>query len=212
MVKIFIKVSGGRVGFEKELAEALEAQGGSGKALRMCSKERPHASRSKIEAFDNALYIGTDGMESTGYEGEGSGLRRYLACKDLTYDLMLSIYDVNTCSMACARTFSDYSKAESRLRSFVAGLRKPNLEARLIGLQDGQDTGALSKAIAFLASLHAPVVEADLFGTDTRHVAIDAKQGMSFNVLIEDKLYRPGELMNRLTMDQFRRSLMAKGP
>jgi hypothetical protein len=205
-------VSGGRVGFEKELAEALKAEDGTGKALDMNSRERPHVSRSKIEVFGNTHYISADEWESTRYEGESSELKRYLACKDLTYDLMLSVYDVNSCTLACARLFSGTGGAESWLRKLIAGLRKPNLEARLIGLQDGEDASVLSNALTLLESLHIPVVEADLFGTETRHVAIDAKQGMSFNILIEDRLYRPGELLNKLTLDQFRRAIMAKGP
>ena len=40
------------------------------------------------------------------------------------------------------------------------------------------------------------------------HIALDSKQGMSFTVLVNNINYRPGELVSKLTMDQFRRSLM----
>ncbi|MCL4404741.1 hypothetical protein M1583_02000, partial [Candidatus Marsarchaeota archaeon] len=52
-----------------------------------------------------------------------------------------------------------------------------------------------------------PLVEADLFGNEVRHIAFDAKQGMSFNVLVNNMNYKPGELVNKMTIDQFERSL-----
>jgi hypothetical protein len=47
------------------------------------------------------------------------------------------------------------------------------------------------------------LVEVDIFGTNTRHIAIDAKLGTSYNILMEDRLYRAGELVNNLTMENF---------
>ena len=60
----------------------------------------------------------------------------------------------------------------------------------------------------FAHALRIPIFEADLFGNSTRHIAIDIYSGMSFNVLLEDKLYKPGELVNNMTREQFERAIM----
>ncbi|EQD80629.1 hypothetical protein B1A_00688 [mine drainage metagenome] len=82
-----------------------------------------------------------------------------------------------------------------------------NLEARVIGMQNGSDSAMLKPLLEFLRKQEIPIVEADLFGNETRHIAIDSKQGMSFSILVNNINYRPGELISKLTMDQFRRAL-----
>lgn len=39
-------------------------------------------------------------------------------------------------------------------------------------------------------------------------MAIDLKTGASYNVLLEDRHYRAGELVNRMTIDDFARTLI----
>ena len=41
-----------------------------------------------------------------------------------------------------------------------------------------------------------------------RHVAVDLKTGASYNILMEDRNYRPGELINQMTPDDYARTLM----
>ena len=58
-----------------------------------------------------------------------------------------------------------------------------------------------------LISSSSGIFEADLFGSDRRNIAIDLKTGTSFNMLTENRLYKPGELANTTTEEQFAREL-----
>ena len=51
------------------------------------------------------------------------------------------------------------------------------------------------------------LVEVDLFGNEVRHVAIDLKTGLSYNVLIKNIIYKPGELINNLSFDDFSKNV-----
>ncbi len=116
---------------------------------------------------------------------------------------------MNTSSLWCARIAGNIRKAEPEIMGFTRSIRRPNFEARVIGLQNGENTGELMELLRLLERERLQVFEVDLFGADTRHIAMDAKVGMSFNILMEDRLYKPGELQNRLTEDQFERALSA---
>ena len=85
---------------------------------------------------------------------------------------------------------------------------RPNVEARIMGLQNGEDHAFLGGLLGFLSKQGIRLIEADLFGEETRHVAIDLKTGASYNVLLEDRHYRAGELVNRMTIDDFARTLI----
>jgi len=92
---------------------------------------------------------------------------------------------------------------------FINSLKKdkPNLEARIIGMQKNQDFYfILNQIFDFLISNKIRLVEVDLFGDNTRHIAIDTKLGTSYNVLMEDRIYRPGELVNSTTVENFERT------
>ncbi len=90
--------------------------------------------------------------------------------------------------------------------------KDPNVEARIIGLQNGQPRSVLDSVSIFLRGNHMRLCEIDLFGDQTRHVCFDTKTGASFDVLVNNKLYTPGELMNRMTMEQFEKSTMGRRP
>ena len=51
-----------------------------------------------------------------------------------------------------------------------------------------------------------------MFGTDARHVAIYLKTGASYNLLLLNRIYRPGELKNQQAYDEFRQRLGSKAP
>ena len=85
-------------------------------------------------------------------------------------------------------------------------LKPANIEVRLIGLQNGDNPLRLNETVDFIKKMKLPVFEADLFGGDTRHICIDIKTGVSFDVLISNRLYKPGELTNKVTREQFERA------
>ena len=194
--------------FERILDEAAKGKDFGSAPYLLASKKRPHVSRSKIEDYGNVSYLEVGDLKTARYEDDSS--MRYVAAKDLTYDLLFSIYDVNTNALACARVFMNAKELEPRLSAFVGQFRRPNFEARIIGLQNGGPANDLKELLGFIARERIGVFEVDLFGEDTRHIAVDAKVGMSFNILIEDRLYKPGELTNKLTFDQFQRSLKGR--
>ena len=136
----------------------------------------------------------------------------YINVSNLTYDMLLSIYDFNSGRIAVARfdRFSDETR--SHMQGFVRSLKKPNLEARMIGLQDGHGLDDASKALDFINKNAISLNEADLFGTDIRHISIETKRGMSMDLLLLDRVYRPGELKNAQTYEQFLRGEMPPAP
>ena len=129
----------------------------------------------------------------------------YINASNLTYDMLLSIYDFNSGRIAVAR-FDRFTDAiKSHMQSFVRSFKNPNLEARMIGLQDGHGLDDASKALDFINKNAISLNEADLFGTDIRHISIETKRGMSMDLLLLDRVYRPGELRNPQTYEQFLR-------
>ena len=49
-------------------------------------------------------------------------------------------------------------------------------------------------------------MEIDMFGEEKRHMAIDMKTGLSYDLLLENRIYRPGELKNDEKEDDFQSS------
>ena len=65
----------------------------------------------------------------------------------------------------------------------------------------------------FQRRVNGHFMEVDLFGTDTRHIALDLKTGVSYNLLLLNRLYRAGELacqVNKEAYDKMRSDLAFK--
>ncbi len=195
--------------FEGIFGKDIAADGfGTDRYLR-CYKERTHVSKAVLDTYSNAVYLGTGKFHKGAYQSPADV--RYVAATDLNYDVLLSLYDVNTSSIFACRLFGFEGGAAAQLSTYIDSLkklkRKPNLEARLIGLQSKQSFIYLIQVSDILSAAGITLVELDLFGNETRHIAIDMKLGMSHDVLMENRLYRPGELVNTVTLEQFERSL-----
>ncbi len=193
------------MGFEDTFAAAIMSQGFGKERFLVSYKDRPHISKSKLDRYSEALYIGTGELSRLKF----SEIRqRYIAAMDVTYDLMLTIYDVNTSTLLAARLFGFPDKTAKEIDSFVRGLgKKANLEARLIGLQNNESTDSLSRIFAFLKSRKIQLVEIDVFGNEIRHIAVDSKIGVPYNILKDNRIYRPGELTNTATIEQFEKGI-----
>jgi len=163
---------------------------GTDRYLR-CSKERTHISRAVLDTYSNAVYLSVGKFHKGAYQSPADV--RYVAATSMSYDMLMSVYDVNTRNMFACRLFGFEESTRAMLGSYIDSLKKlkPNLEARLIGLQSKQSFVYLSRVA----------------GSETRHIAIDMKLGVSHDVLLENRLYRPGELINMTTLEQFERSL-----
>jgi len=170
-------------------------------------KKRPHLSKIKLDSYSNCTYLKAgEVFESKAYNELE---RRYVSALSLTYDLFVSIYDVNTRSTAAARFVNFDRTVQHYFEGFVKSLRRPALEVRVMGMQDNQQVSTLYGLADMIAQHRLEVFEVDLFGKNTRHIAIDMATGMSFNVLVEDRIYKPGELENKMTMEQFEKGLKA---
>ncbi len=193
--------------FEDVLSAKISDKSVAQKQLILAFKERPHVSKSKIDANEDSKYLNVGESASTVY-GETS--QRYISAQNLTYDLIFSIYDVNSSALFCARAYKTMLPLKPKIASFLKSLHGPHLEARLIGLQNNQDIEILGEIMNMQKKYKIPLFEVDLFGNATRNIALDSKVGMSFDILLGDRLYRPGELLNKTTLEQFERTI--KGP
>lgn len=173
--------------------------------FRLAARERIHVSLSTIA---NSM---VELQQNKAIAHVHSDLQRYVLCKGITYDLLISLFDVNTSSLFAFRA-STMEKIEKPIRDFLSLLRRPNLELRAIGMQNmtrGYDASflALIEQAYKAASPHVKLVEVDLFGNEQRHIAIDTKLGMTFDVLLLDRFYRPPELANTVSIEQFNQSI-----
>ncbi len=176
----------------------------SGGRYLACYKERPHISKSKLDSAGGSKYLNVGESHMGGYARD-YGIR-YVAVESLAYDLLFSLYDVNSSWLFAYRLFTFGRADEHVIAKAIASLphgRLRNLEARLIGLQNGQDYWNVKALLRLMRRHKIPINEIDLFGNQLRHVAIDASLGMTFNVLLLDRVYRPGELANQQTQEQF---------
>jgi hypothetical protein len=193
------------LGFE-EVFKGMIKEGMNGSECMLVSKERPHISKAKIDRHSNAKYIVVDAFEHSKYTSELD--ERYIAAPELSYDLLFSMHDVNSRRGIVYRTFQDVGLLHTAVKKDLEAFgRKANIEARVIGLQNGQDFGMLKEISDFIAEHNIRLVEVDLFGNSVRHVAIDTKLGMSLNILMENRIYRPGELVNNMTLENFEAAL-----
>jgi hypothetical protein len=168
------------------------------KPMLLSTGERKHTSLNMIK--DRSRELEPARMLAQAYS-DGT---RYILAQDLTFDMVVSVYDVNSRSMIAARVsrepkLKDWEAMAKRLST----LKKPNLEVRIIGLQNGS-----SEMTQIIEELHRHVesgrlMEMDLFGTGIRHIAFDIKTGVSYNVLLLNRLYRAGELATQIGKDEF---------
>ncbi|MGC9037352.1 MAG: hypothetical protein ACP5IK_01400 [Candidatus Micrarchaeia archaeon] len=180
-------------------------QGFGNAQIRIASAERPHISLSSLRA--NFVEIGYGQSAMVEYAE-----KRYVLAKSLDYDLLISIYDVNSGHVFAFRAIKQ-EDMKKLLYNFIKKLKKPNLELRAIGMQnlrEGYGTDLLANIELAYTTLkpNVKLVELDLFGNETRHIAIDAKTGSSNDVLIYDRFYKPGELTTQTSLEQFQ-SLVA---
>lgn len=183
---------------------SIEADFGSAR-FSLTARQRPHTSMNMIAT--RSREVGVNELAVGAYDPSG---QRYFIAKNVTYDLLLSIYDVNTAQCMFMRlTQSLDRKTLESIGKFSMRLGKPNIEIRLIGLQNADKT-ALSSL--YTIRKHAKgmkndcvcnLVEADMFGNEQRHVCVDMKTGSSYNLLLENRIYRPGELTNTVKREDF---------
>ncbi len=196
--------------FEKTLdLDSQNTEFGSAPYLKNY-KERQNVSKVDLDSDKGCRYL-DDGEVYTGTYSATAP--EYVAATNLTYDLFFSLFDVNTTAMFVTRYYRFDPKLPEKVRAWLAKVPQPaNIEARVIGMQSGELKIPIERAIIYMRKTRFHLMEIDLFGSDTRHVAIEAKRGVTFDVLMESRPYKPGELKNTMTAEQFERTLRPLAP
>ncbi|MDE1874244.1 MAG: hypothetical protein KGI04_03970 [Candidatus Micrarchaeota archaeon] len=177
-------------------AEQVKPEFGSGR-LYIASRDRIHLSLSHVERY--SILLGMNQGTFRKYSEE----QRFIITKDMDHDLFVSIYDVNTTQSALLRFSQPLGDvALKKAVSWARLLKKPNLELRIIGLQD-KDTELLNTAERLHSLTKPALMEADLFGAETRHLVFDTKLGMVFNLLLLNRIYRPHELATTVSAEDY---------
>lgn len=197
--------------FESALKNGLlsDTALGSGRYTR-CYKNRQNISKSRVELYNSAIYLNIGGSATLKYTDSTSV--RYIACAGMTYDTLLSIFDINSSNLFAARfaTFTDRQRQAAEDFMLSIKRRRPRFEARIIGMQNSEEYKDLYKIADMLSAHRIGIYEIDLFGSDVRNVALDSKLGVSYEMLMEDRLYRPGELANNMTVEQFEKMVRSQ--
>ncbi len=184
-----------------QLYRSRIANGATDGGLEMRYSDRKHTSLAMVE--DRAVHLELGNILHTAY----NEAKRYIIAKEISYDLLVEFYNVNNRETVALRAGSAMTEREmSGIVSVLKRIRNPNLEIRLIGLQNGY-ADPLAGIDYFAKKIKCMMVEVDLFGTDTRNIAIDTKTGLPYNLFLLNRIYRPGELANKTTVDEFKGSL-----
>ena len=173
-------------GFGKELENKVSRNDANTAVLIMNFKDRPHISKSKIDENESCIYLEKEGTLQIRYDKKIG--KRYIAAPNLTADLLVSIYNIDSGELFVARIGNFDATKE------IEKIKGGNLEARIIGLQNNQNYEVVKSLLKSFERKGIQVMEVDLFGNQIRHIAIDAHQGMSLKILLLDRIYRPGEL------------------
>ncbi len=131
---------------------------------------------------------------------------RYIRTSNIGFDMLVVFFDVNSSHTIALRTSTVLTENElSSINTLIKKLKRSNIEIRLIGMQNNH-----AELASCFNSLHKKIIgvlsEADLFGKEQRHILIDTKTGMTYNLLLENRIYRPGELINKSTYEEFESS------
>ena len=130
--------------------------------------------------------------------------KRYVISDNITFDIVVSIYDINSTNALVFRTAKNHieKSLQIAINKFAKGIKKPNFELRCIGLQNGS-----KEAANIVSEMHniakGSIAEIDLFGSEIRHICIDLKTGLTYDLLLENRRYRAAELTNKMTKPEF---------
>ncbi len=165
--------------------------------LTLETGKRWHTSLAMVEERSRELELNKAFFQ--GYSEE----KRYVIAREITYDFFMSIYDVNTTQAILLRPSQRMADAAlKRVTDEIRRKRLKNLEIRLIGLQrrDPMMPDAIWK---IHTRVPGRLIEVDLFGNMTRHIALDLKTGSSYDLLLQNRIYRPAELINNTQVADF---------
>lgn len=164
--------------------------------LRVATGNRQHTSLGKVSGMGLELKTGT----CISVLPHGT---RYVNSANITHDLLVLIYEVNSRSAIVARLSKPFAGSDvSRIVRMASNWKRPNIELRAIGLQNGD--AEMCGSVEMLANhMKGHFMELDLFGTEIRHISVDLKTGVPYNLLLLNRAYRLGELTCTLSKDEY---------
>lgn len=179
------------------LAKEIAADGFATRRIVMSAKSsiwalnRPHTSISMVADDSAEIRIGEAGAYSP-----KKSMFRYVIAKEMSSDLVATFHDVNSSSSLILRISAPLQSVDvSKIRQTLGGWKNPNVEMRVIGMQNGSQ--GFTNILDQLHRLSkANLVEVDLFGNMKRHIAFDLKTGVCYDLLLLDRTYRAGELVS----------------
>jgi hypothetical protein len=175
------------------------------KRVLLNTLDRHHASLEMIEDRSTELQMNSAMMIK--YRED----MRYVLIKNITFDVLISFYDVNSQSALLIRPSADLDKNSiEQINRRLSNLKKPNIEARIVGMQNNDDSMAdVVKAMYMLKK--GRLIEVDIFGSNVRNIAMDLKTGALYDLLLLNRIYRPTELANTVTKQQFSEKISKLG-
>ncbi|MCL5430578.1 MAG: hypothetical protein M1504_03845 [Candidatus Marsarchaeota archaeon] len=189
--------------FEKFLDLGLDNKDFNKTRFTMCHKERQNISKVRLDSDSGCRYTITGDTLAFSHE-ERLGTR-YIAALSMSYDVFLTIFDINNSIGLVSRFLKFEKEQQTLLKDHMKRFRRANLEARVIGMQNDEGVDTMNEVNSFIKASKLQVNEIDLFGNEFRNIAIDLKTGLTFDVLVENRQYKPGELINKATQEQVER-------
>lgn len=168
--------------------------------LFLGTSERKNASLNAVLGFSRNIDI------NMAFVQRADPQKRYIIAAGITHDLLLLAYNVDNGDLLASRISRlPDRKGWQTLNSRLAGMKAHTLELRLIGLQNGEtDT---IRGLQVELKTRGVLMEVDLFGSNMRNVVVDTKTGMSYNLLVLNRIYRAGELANTISKEDFNAKL-----
>ena len=164
----------------------------SSKRVLLNTKPRRNASLSAIAEKSRELEM----CKATFLKYSRLSAQRYLLARSILFDVLVTVYNVNSFELFAFRAAKRLDGADvSLIRKKIGMMKRPDIEIRVIGMQNGHDE-LLDVVDKVRKITNAQMIETDLFGNEIRNVAIDAKNGSAYDLLLMDRIYRPVELIN----------------
>lgn len=196
--------------FETLNAQILKKDFGANKFVlssksSVFSLNRPHTSLSMVSGNASEINI-----NEVGFYPRKDDEKRYVIAKEILFELLITIYEVNTHKAILIRISKPLDAPEiAKIKGWISKIGKSNFEMRAIGMQNG-DLSLLKSIKDLHIASKANLIEVDLFGNTKRHFALDLKTGMSYDLLLQDKIYRAEELINNITLEEFKAAQISK--
>jgi hypothetical protein len=169
-------------------------------------KERPHISK-KVLDKEGSIYVDTDSIKEFHYDPLGP---KYIAFTNLSYDCVISLYNFDSKQGVVYRFYEDIINNRELFSKYFNDLALKNTEIRIIGMQNNYLNKQVRNKFFLIFTKKIKLYEIDLFGTEIRNIALNIETGQTFDILMENKLYKPGELTTKITLEEFESKIKNK--